>query len=194
MVTIEAPSDPSLLCSKLDYAAEKQKVLNINALGFEFYHSLWPLNLPVINYILLPSRKNKLSDGQFTLHMQNSSLRSKTLAGQIPLFYFLGDGEAGWRTCLFSSIWNSWLASWFCSPSQLVQSDGDLTMKDERPLLAVAPTPPPLSRKTRGQWGAAGIAHGVGTQAYLDNLLHFCSCSWRLDGTPFYHLIATFSL
>lgn len=97
MVSIEAPSDPSLLCSKLDYAAEKQKVLNINALGFEFYHSLWPLNLPVINYILLPSRKNKLSDGQFTLHMQNSSLRSKTLARQIPLFYFLGDGGGGMK-------------------------------------------------------------------------------------------------
>lgn len=57
MVTIGAPSDPSLLCSKLDYTAEKQKVLNTNALGFKFYHSLWPLNLPVINYILLPSRK-----------------------------------------------------------------------------------------------------------------------------------------
>lgn len=57
MVTIGAPSDPSSLCSKLDYTAEKQKVLNTNALGFKFYHSLWSLNLPVINYILLLSRK-----------------------------------------------------------------------------------------------------------------------------------------
>ena len=40
MATIGAPSDPSLLCSKLDYTAEKWKVLNTNALGSEFYHSL----------------------------------------------------------------------------------------------------------------------------------------------------------
>lgn len=57
MTTIGAPTDPSLLCYKLDYIAEELKVLNTNVLGLEFYHSLWPLSLPVINYILLPSRK-----------------------------------------------------------------------------------------------------------------------------------------
>lgn len=57
MATLGAPSDPFLLCCKLDYRAELLKVLNTNALRLEFYHSLWPLNLPVINYILLPPRK-----------------------------------------------------------------------------------------------------------------------------------------
>lgn len=57
MSTIGAPSDLSLLCCKLDYIVEGLKVLNTNVLGLEFYHSLWPRNLPGINYILLPSRK-----------------------------------------------------------------------------------------------------------------------------------------
>lgn len=57
MATIGASSDPSLLCRKLDYMVEQLKTLNTNALGMKFDHSCWSLNLPVINYLLFPSRK-----------------------------------------------------------------------------------------------------------------------------------------
>lgn len=69
MATLGPPSDPSVLCCKLDYTAEQLKVLNTNALDLEFYHSRWPLNLPVINYLLFPSRKTNSVMGKFTFSM-----------------------------------------------------------------------------------------------------------------------------
>lgn len=137
MATIGAPSGPSLPCCKLDQIAEQLKVLNINGFGFGILSLSLATEPTSYKSPFISFQKNKLSDGQVTVHMQNSCLRSKTQLSKFP--FFSRDKEC---VCSKAAEIPDSATNRSCCFSQLVQSCDDLRVSCQRCLSTIPPPPP----------------------------------------------------
>lgn len=149
MATIGAPSGPSLLCCKLDQIAEQLKVLNTNGFGFGILSLSLATEPTSYKSPFISFQKNKLSDGQVTVHMQNSFLRSKTRQSKFPFFSSVGVGGRDTEcVCSKGAEIPDSATNGSCCFSQLFQSCDDLRVSKSavsvgHPSTTSPPPPPP---------------------------------------------------